>query len=134
MAAKNLALRAVLRALEYSWRYLVKGLRGRTVLKQWANRYHNRSRELELEAIKRFRGRTPLLSPQCRVVREYYGGETLLCVDFAACPQDLNKNEKEWLELVQLLAVSCHELGLANSMVLKRGLWIVGWMSLEQIA
>ena len=134
MAAKNLALRAVLRVIEYSWRCLVKGLRGKTVLKQWTNRYHNRSRELELEAIKRFRALAPLLSPQCRVVRELNGGEALLCLDFAACPQDLNKNEKEWLEFAQLLAFSCDYLGLANSMLLKRGQWIVGWMSLEQIA
>ncbi len=134
MAAKNLALRAVLRLLKSTWRCLVKGLRGRTVLNQWTHREHNRSRELEIEAIKRFRARTPLLSPQCRVVRELNSGEILLALDFAACPQDLNKNEKEWFELALLLALSCYELGLANSMVLKRGQWIVGWMSLEQIA
>ncbi len=134
MTATNIALRAVLRALEYTWRCLVKGLRGRTVHNQWAHRYHNRSRELEIEAIKRFRALAPLLSPQCRVVRELNGGEIFLALDFAACPQDLNKNEKELFELALLLAVSCHELGLANSMVLKRGQWIVGWMSLEQIA
>ena len=77
MAAKNLALRAVLRLLKSTWRYLVKGLRGKTVLNQLSHRAHNRSRELEIEAIKRFRARTPLLSPQCRVVRELNGGEMI---------------------------------------------------------
>ena len=134
MESKNSPLIAVFGLLKYTWRYLVKGLRGKTVLNQLSHRAHNRSRELEIEAIKRFRARTPLLSPQCRVVRELNGGEILLALDFAACPQDLNKNEKELFELALLLAVSCHELGLANSMVLKRGQWIVGWMSLEQIA
>ena len=134
MASGNSPLIAVFGLLKYTWRYLVKRLRLKTIFKQWAHRYPNRSRELEIEAIKRFRARTPLLSSQCRVFRELNGCEALLCLDFAACPQDLNKNEQEWLEFTQLLALSCHYLGLANSMIFKRGHWIVGWMSLEQIA
>ncbi len=134
MASKNSPLIAVFGLLKYTWRYLIKGLRLKTVLNQLRHRYHKRSRDLEIEAIKRFRALVPLLSPQCQVFRELNGSETVLCLDFAACPQELKKNEKEWLEFAQLLALSCHYLGLANSMLFKRGQWIVGWMTLEQIA
>ena len=134
MASGNSPLIAVFGLLKYTWRYLVKGLRLKTVLNQLAHRYHNTSMDLEIEAIKRFRALAPLLSPQCRVFRELNGCEAVLCLDFADCPQDLKKNEQEWLEFAQLLALSCHYLGLANSMIFKRGQWIVGWMTLEQIA
>ena len=95
---------------------------------------NNTSIDLELEAIKRFRGLAPLLSPKCRVFRELNGRDTVLCLDFADCPQELEMKEKEWQEFAQLLALSGHYLGLANSMVFKRGQQIVGWMSLEEIA
>lgn len=134
MASKNSLLIAVFGLLKYTWRYLVQGLRGKTVLNQWAHGYHHTSMDLEIEAIRRFRGLAPLLSPQCRVFRELNGCEAVLCLDFAACPQDLKKNEQEWLEFAQPLALSCHYLGLAKSMLFKRGQWIVGWMTLEQIA
>ena len=90
--------------------------------------------DLEIEAIKRFRALAPFISPKCRVVRELNGLDTVLCLDFTDCPQDLEMNEKEWQEVAQLLALSCHYLGLANSIVFKRGKRIVGWMTLEQIA
>ncbi len=47
------------------------------------------STDLELEVIKRFRDLAPLLSPECRVYRELSGRSIVLCLDFAACTQDL---------------------------------------------
>ena len=90
--------------------------------------------DLEIEAIKRFRALAPFISPKCRVFRELNGSDIVLCLDFADCPQELEMNKKEWQEFAQLLGLSCHYLGLANSMVFKRGKRIVGWMTLEQIA
>ena len=95
---------------------------------------NNTSIELEIEAIKRFRDLASFISPKCLVYRELNGLETVLCLDFADCPQDLKMNQKEWLELTILLAISCDELGLAHSVAWKKGKQIVGWMSLEQIA
>ena len=92
-----------------------------------------RSIDLEIEAIKRFRDLAPFLDPECRVFRELNGLSTVLCLDFAACPQDLIMNKKEWRELAQLLVHSSHYLGLANSLVFKNGNRIFGWMNLDQI-
>ena len=94
---------------------------------------NNTSIDLEIEAIKRFQDFASFISPQCRVYRELNGLETVLCLDFADCPQELKMNQKEWSEMIMLLAVSCNELGLANSVVWKNGQKIVGWMTLKQI-
>ncbi len=89
--------------------------------------------DLELEAIKRFRTLVPFLAPECRVFRELNGRSTVLCLDFAPCPQDLKMNKKEWQEFAQLLVHSSHYLGLANSLVFKNGDRILSWMTLNQI-
>ena len=90
--------------------------------------------DLEIEAIQRLRTLVPLFSPQCRVWRELNGQEPVLCLDFTDCPQDLNRNKKEWQEFVLLLALPCHHLGLANSVIFKSSKRIIGWVSLEPIA
>ncbi|MDJ0900100.1 MAG: hypothetical protein QNJ55_14950 [Xenococcus sp. MO_188.B8] len=89
--------------------------------------------DLEMEAIKRFRDLTPIISPECRVFRELNGRSTVLCLDFAACAQDLNMNKQEWQEFAELLVHSSHYLGLANSLVFKNGDHIVGWLNFNQI-
>ncbi|MDJ0534833.1 MAG: hypothetical protein QNJ70_20525 [Xenococcaceae cyanobacterium MO_207.B15] len=88
--------------------------------------------DLELEAIKRFRSLAPFLSPECRVFRELNGCSTILCLDFAACPQDLQIYKEEWQEFAKLLLHSSHYLGLANSLVFKNGKRIVSWVSIPQ--
>ncbi len=90
--------------------------------------------DLEIEAIRRFRVLAPFLSPKCRVFRELNGRSTVICLDFADCPQELKMNKEEWQELALLLAHSSHYLGLANSLVFKIGDRIVAWMTLNQIA
>ena len=82
------------------------------------------SLDLEREAIQRFRGLAPFLSPQCRVGRSLNGNSPILCLDFAACPST-DLNQEEWPELARLLTHLSHELGLANSVVLKNGEHIV---------
>ena len=94
---------------------------------------NNISIDLEIETIQRLRTLVPSIGTKCRVVRELDGNDLVLCLDFTDCPQDLNKNKKEWQEFVLLLALSCHYLGLANSVVFKSSKGIMGWMSLEQI-
>ena len=91
------------------------------------------SLDLEIEAISRFRGLAPFISPECRIFRELNGKSTVLCLDFSACPQDLKMNKQEWQEFAQLLAHSSHYLGLANSLVFKKGDRILSWMTLNQI-
>ena len=92
------------------------------------------STDLELEAIKRFRDLAPLIAPECQVYREVSGRSIVLCLDFAACPQDLKMdNKEEWQEFAKLLVHSAHYLGLANSLVFKNGERILAWMSLNQV-
>ncbi len=88
--------------------------------------------DLEIEAIQRFRIRAPFLDPKCQVFRELNGRYTILCLDFTACPQELKTNKEEWQEFARLLTDSSHELGLANSVVFKKGDRIVSWMTLNQ--
>lgn len=93
---------------------------------------HNTSIDLEREAIKRFRELVRFSSPKCRVWRELKGRETLLCLDFADCPQALKMNQSEWEEVMILLAISCDDLGIAKYVVFKNGERIVVRMSLGQ--
>ena len=88
--------------------------------------------DLEREVIKRFRNLIPFLDPECRVFRELNGFVPILCLDFTACPQDLELNQEKWQELAKLLVYSSHYLGLANSIVFKNGDSIVSWMTLTK--
>ena len=94
---------------------------------------NNTSIELEIEAIKRFRDLASFISPQCLVYRELNGLETVLCLDFADCPQELKRKKREWEKEVIWLAILCDYLGIAKNVVWKNGKQILGWMSLEQI-
>ena len=90
---------------------------------------HGISMDLEIEAIRRFRDFAPFLNPECRVFRQLKGHSTVLCLDFTACPQDLNMNQKDWQEFTQLLILSSHYLGLANSLMFKVGKRIISEIS-----
>ena len=94
---------------------------------------NNTSIDLEVEVIKRFRELAPFISPQCRVSREHNPEQTILCLDFTDCPQELKMNQQEWSEMIICLAIVCDYLGIANSVVFKNGGRIVGAMSLEEI-
>ncbi len=96
MESKNSPLIAVFGLLKYTWHYLVKGLRLKTVLNQLSHRDHQRSRDLEIEAIKRFRALASFIPPKCRVYRELNRLETVLCLDFVDCPQELKMKQEEW--------------------------------------
>ena len=89
--------------------------------------------DLEIEAIQRFRSLAPILDSKCQVFRELNGSSTLLCLDFTACPHELKMNKEEWQEFAQLLLHSSHYLGLANSLVFKKGDRILSWMTLNQL-
>ena len=91
----------------------------------------NTSLDWEKEVIKRFRGLVPFISCQCRVFRQLNGCETRLCLDFTDYPQYRQINAKKWANIKLLLARSCNQLGLANSVVWKEGKRIVGRITLD---
>ncbi len=75
------------------------------------------SRELEQEAIKRFRNLASFMPTEWGVRRKLNGRETILCLDLTACPQDLKTNHERWQELARLLTHCSNYLGLANMVV-----------------
>ena len=91
----------------------------------------NTSIDLEREVIKRFRSLVPFISRQCRVFRQLNGRETILCLDFTDYPQYRQINAKKWANIQLLLARSCNQLGLANSVVWKDRRQIVGRITLD---
>ena len=72
--------------------------------------------DLELEAIRRFRGLVPFLPLQCRVFRVLEKKSPTLCLDFTDCPAELPSNLSEF---AFLLALSSHYLGLADILIFK---------------
>ena len=88
--------------------------------------------DLEIEAIQRFRRIVPFVSPDCHVFRELEKNSTILCLDFAACPQELNMSREEWQGWGELLVYSSHYLGLADSLAFKIGKRTLSKMNLNQ--
>ena len=72
--------------------------------------------DLELEVIRRFRGLVPFLPLQCRVFRMLEQKSPTLCLDFTDCPAEL---PSEPSELAFLLALSSHDLRLADILIFK---------------
>ena len=95
---------------------------------------NNTSLDLEREVIQRLRELAPFIAPQCRVGRELNGRDTVLCLNFADCPQELKKNQETWSQEVMSLVILCDYLGLAQNVVWKNGERIVGWMNFEERA
>lgn len=94
---------------------------------------NNMSVKLEIEVIKRFRDLAPFIPPKCLVFRQRNSDQTVLCLDFVDCPQKLKMSPTKWSKITILLANSCNELGLAESLVFKNGKQILGWIGLEPI-
>jgi hypothetical protein len=91
------------------------------------------SADLEIEAIRRFRSLSPVIPKNCRLYRKIEGFSTILCLDFVDCPEELSLNTEELQELVLLLALSSHYLGLANSIWFKLGDRIVIQIDLSEL-
>jgi hypothetical protein len=91
------------------------------------------SADLEVEALKRFRLLSPVIPKECRLYRKIEKNSPILCLDFADCPQELSLATEELQELVILLALSSHYLGLANSIVLKLGDRIIMQIDLSEL-
>jgi len=79
--------------------------------------------EFEKAAIARFRTLATYIPDNCKVFREPWNRSTVLCLDFAACPDRLETIK----ERSNLLVVAARELRLANSAIFKVGNKIRGW-------
>ncbi|WP_013321102.1 hypothetical protein [Gloeothece verrucosa] len=81
------------------------------------------STNLEKIALQRFRTRVNFLPKDCRVFREPWDCSTVLCLDFAGCPEDLMEVKAQDAGLVS----AAEELGLANGIIFRIGNKFMGW-------
>lgn len=81
------------------------------------------STNLEKIAINRFRALTSFLPKNCRVFREPWDCSTILCLDFANCPERLEEVKAQNEELL----IAAQELGLAKGVIFRMGNKFMGW-------
>lgn len=79
--------------------------------------------DLEKAATERFCSLAVCMPPECKVYRETWGRSTVLCLNFEACPNQLEATRPK----VPLLLAVAQQLGLANSIILKVGNIVKGW-------
>jgi len=79
--------------------------------------------EFEKAAIARFRSLASFIPDNCKVFREPWNRSTVLCLDFAPCPDRLENIKAQ----SNLLVVAASELGLANSVIFRLGNQVRGW-------
>lgn len=87
---------------------------------------NNTSAELEKTAIVRFRSLISCIPSECKIFREIWGNSTVLCLDFAECPEVVDKV----MEQSFLILLGANYLGLANSLSFKLGHKVKGWMTM----
>lgn len=88
------------------------------------------SADLEKAALDRFRALVLCLPQTCKVFRELRDQSTVVCLDFADCPDSLKAAMTQFLRL-QLAA---HRLGLADSLRFQIDNMIMGWTKMAPSA
>jgi hypothetical protein len=81
------------------------------------------SADFEKAALNRFRSLVAFLPQDCKVFREPWECSTILCLDFADCPNYLKTVRQQ----AQQLFAALQELGLANAIVFRIGNKFMGW-------
>ena len=81
------------------------------------------SADLEKAALKRFRSLASILPLECKVSRSMWGRSTIVCLDFADCADLLDSTREQSLGLLK----TAHELGLAKSLLFRKGKKVIGW-------
>jgi hypothetical protein len=82
------------------------------------------SADFEKAALNRFRSLVIFLPQDCKVFREPWECSTILCLDFANCPDYLHPVKGQ----AHLLVNAAQELGLANAIIFRIGSRFMGWM------
>ncbi|NEQ67066.1 MAG: hypothetical protein F6J86_14085 [Symploca sp. SIO1B1] len=84
------------------------------------------SADLEKAAVNRFRSLVVGLPQQCIVFRDLWDRSTVLCLDFADCPNSLEPSMSEFFPLL----LAAHNLGLADSLLFKMNNRVMGWTTM----
>ena len=86
--------------------------------------------ELEKAALNRFRLLVLCLPQTCKVFRELRDRSTVVCLDFAECPDSL----KAAMAQVLRLQLAAHYLGLADSLRFQINNTTMGWTKMAPSA
>lgn len=81
------------------------------------------SHNFEIAALIKFRSLAISLPQACKVYRETGGNSAVLCIDFQACPTQINQAKAT----EDLIANSVKKLNLASSIIFKLGNKVIGW-------
>jgi hypothetical protein len=82
------------------------------------------SANFEKAALTRFRSLVTFLPQDCQVFREPWDCSTILCLNFANCPSELDLVREQ----AHLLVNAAQKLGLANAIVFRIGNKFRGWL------
>ena len=85
------------------------------------------SHDFEQEVLSRFRSLVAILPPECRVYRETWNNNTVLCLNFQYCPHYLEVIK----EHVSILIDIVQRLSLAKSIIFRQGNQLKAWRHCE---
>lgn len=83
------------------------------------------SEAFEKAALDRFRDMLMILPQACHLHREVWNQSTVLCLDFADCPEQLLAMKEQGL----MLMMGADHLGLAQAISFRLGSKIKGWVN-----
>lgn len=81
------------------------------------------SADFEKAALQRFRSLVPFVPQDCQVFREPWEATTVVCLDFANCPDLLEATSQK----SDLLIQSARKLGLGNAVIFRISNRLMGW-------
>ena len=81
------------------------------------------SQNLEQEILSRFRHLVAILPHDCEIHRETWNNQTILCLDFEACPHYIEVTKENFSVLVKIVK----RLSLAQSIIFRQGNVPRGW-------
>lgn len=82
------------------------------------------SSNLEKEALKRFRSLVDFLPKTCYIFREPWDCSTVVCLDFANCPDAVGRVKLQSPELLE----AATSLGLGNALIFRIGSKFMGYI------
>lgn len=85
------------------------------------------SHDFEQEVLSRFRNLVAILPPECRIYRETWNNNTVLCLNFQYCPHYLEIIK----ENVSMLIEVVKRLSLAKSIIFRQGNKLKAWRNCE---
>ncbi len=81
------------------------------------------SHNFEQEVLTRFRDLVTILPSECKISRETWNANTVLCLDFQSCPHYIEIVKED----VTILSKTMKRLSLSKSIIFRQGHQIKAW-------